>query len=100
MATMGIVYGLGGEVDEASEPLRDRLRKERRADGTPVWTPLVGLSLMIFFAFAAQCMSTLAAVKRETRSWRWPAFLMVYMTVLAYVASLIVYQGGRALGFQ
>ena len=54
---------------------------------------------MVFFALACQCMSTLAVVKRETKSWRWPAFLFVYMTALAYAASLLVYQGGRLLGF-
>jgi ferrous iron transport protein B len=60
---------------------------------------LVGLSLMVFFALACQCMSTLAAVKRETRTWRWPVFLFVYMTALAWIASFVVYQGGRLLGF-
>ena len=56
--------------------------------------------MMIFFALACQCMSTLAAVRRETATWRWPAFLFVYMTSLAWVASLVVYQGGRFLGFE
>jgi ferrous iron transport protein B len=59
----------------------------------------VGLSLMVFFALACQCMSTLAAVKRETRSWKWPTFLFAYMTALAWLASFVVYQGGRLLGF-
>jgi ferrous iron transport protein B len=54
---------------------------------------------MVFFALAMQCMSTLAVVKRETQSWRWPAFLFSYMTVLAWCASFLVYQGGRLLGF-
>jgi ferrous iron transport protein B len=53
---------------------------------------------MVFFALSCQCMSTLAVVRRETRSWRWPAFMFAYMTVLAYGASLLVYQGGRLLG--
>ena len=99
ISTMGLVYGIGGDVDEEAVPLRDRIRKERRADGSPVYSPLVGLSLMVFFALACQCMSTLAVVRRETKSWRWPAFLFVYMTCLAYVVSLTVYQGGRLLGF-
>jgi ferrous iron transport protein B len=98
VSTMGLVYGIG-DADDASEPLRDKIRSERRADGKPVYTPLTGLSLMIFFALACQCMSTLAVVKRETRSWKWPLFLFAYMTTLAYVCSLIVYQGGRFLGF-
>jgi ferrous iron transport protein B len=70
-----------------------------RADGEPVYTPLVGLSLMVFFALACQCMSTLAAIRRETATWRWPAFAFAYMTVLAWLASFAVFQGGRLLGF-
>jgi ferrous iron transport protein B len=68
-------------------------------DGRPRYTPLVGLSLLVFFALSCQCMSTLAVVRRETKTWRWPAFMFAYMTVLAYGASLLVYQGGRLLGF-
>ncbi|MCP3917855.1 MAG: ferrous iron transport protein B [bacterium] len=99
VATMGVVYGVGDEVDEDSPSLREKIKAESRASGTPVYTPLVGLSLMIFFALACQCMSTLAALKRETRSYRWPAFLFVYMTALAWGASFVVYQGGRLLGY-
>ncbi len=99
VSTMGVVYGVGDKVDEKSTTLRAKIRAEEREDGKPVYTPLVGLSLMIFFALACQCMSTLAAVYRETKSWRWPVFLFAYMTALAWVASFIVYQGGRALGF-
>ena len=98
VATMGVVYGVGDEVDEESESLRDRIKEARRPDGSLVYTPLVGFSLMIFFAFAAQCMSTLAAVKRETGGYAWPVFMTVYMTVLAWVASFVVYQGGLLLG--
>jgi ferrous iron transport protein B len=96
---MGVVYGVGAEQDEGSVTLRDRIRAESYADGRPVYTPLVGLSLMVFFALACQCMSTLAAVRRETKSWRWPAFLFTYMTALAWVLSFAIYQGGRLLGF-
>jgi ferrous iron transport protein B len=99
VSTMGVVYGIGADTDEESAPLRDRIRAEKHADGSPVYSPLVGLSLMVFFALSAQCMSTLAVVKRESRSWRWPVFLFAYMTVLAWVASFVVYQGGKALGF-
>jgi ferrous iron transport protein B len=98
VATMGIVYAAGDEVDERDEGLRDKLRNEKKPDGSPAYTPLVGLSLLVFFALACQCVSTLAVVKRETHSYRWPAFLLVYMTALAWVASFIVYQGGRLLG--
>ena len=99
VGTLGIVYGIGEEEDETSVGLRDRLRHARRTDGTLLFTPLTGLSLMVFFVLAAQCMSTLAAVKRESGSWGWTIFLLVYMNVVAYVASLIVYQGGRMLGY-
>jgi ferrous iron transport protein B len=98
VSTMGLVYGLG-EVGDDDAPLRERMRAEMRADGKPVYTPLVGLSLMVFFALACQCMSTVAVVKRETQSWRWPAFMVAYMTTLAWVASFCVYQVGSALGF-
>jgi ferrous iron transport protein B len=98
ISTMGIVYGVGTD-DEEMAPLRDRMRAETRADGAPAYRPLVGLSLMVFFALACQCMSTLAVVRRETRSWKWPAFLFAYMTALAWLASFLVYQGGTWLGF-
>jgi len=99
VSTLGVVYGVGDEADEASTPLRSRLHEERWPDGRRVYSPLVGLSLMVFFALAAQCMSTLAVVRRETRSWAWPAFLFGYMTTLAWVCSFLTYQGGRLLGF-
>jgi ferrous iron transport protein B len=99
VSTLGIVYSVGGDADETSEPLRKALREERRPDGTPAYTPLVGLALMIFFALACQCMSTLAVVRRETRSLRWPLFLFGYMTSLAWIVAFLVYQGGRLLGF-
>jgi ferrous iron transport protein B len=97
VSTLGIVYAVG-EADETSFALRDKLRRAKRPDGTPAFTWLTALSLMVFFVLACQCMSTLAVVKRETNSWRWPIFMFGYMTVLAYVASLVVYQGGVALG--
>jgi ferrous iron transport protein B len=98
VSTLGLVFGLEQTDDEAL-PLRDRMRAETRADGAPAYPPLVGLSVMVFFALACQCMSTLSVVYRETRSWRWPALMLGYMTVLAYGASFIVYQGGMLLGF-
>jgi ferrous iron transport protein B len=99
VATMGVVYSVGEGADEENESLRDKLRNETKSDGQPAYTPLVGLSLLVFFALACQCVSTLAVVKRETRSWRWPAFLLFYMTSLAWICSFAVYQGGRLLGF-
>jgi ferrous iron transport protein B len=99
VSTLGIVYAVGTDADEQSEPLRKALRDAKRSDGRRAYTPLVGLSLMIFFALACQCMSTLAVVRRETRSMRWPLFLFGYMTTLAWITSFLVYQGGRLLGF-
>ncbi len=99
VSTLGMVYSTGKDVDEESVTLRERIRAEKYKDGSHVYTPLVGLSLMIFFALACQCMSTLAVVKRETGGYRWPLFLFAYMTGLAWIASFVVYQGGRLLGF-
>ncbi len=98
VSTLGLVYGIG-DADQDDAPLRDKIRAERRADGGRSYTPLMGLSLMIFFALSCQCMSTLMVVYRETRTVRWPIFMFTYMTTLAYVASFLVYQGGRLLGF-
>ena len=98
ISTLGVVFGIG-EADEETKPLREALREARHTDGTPVMTPLSGISLMVFFLLACQCMSTIAVVRRESGSWKWPVFLFSYMTVLAYVASFAVYQGGRLLGF-
>jgi ferrous iron transport protein B len=97
VSTLGIVYGLG-EADEENESLRTAMQRDTRADGTPLYTPLTGLSLLVFFVLAMQCMSTIAVVKRETRSWKWPLFQVAYMTALAILGSLVVYQGGRLLG--
>jgi ferrous iron transport protein B len=99
VATMGVVYSAGNDLDENSPSLREKLRNEKKADGSPAYTPLTGLSLMVFFALACQCMSTLAVVKRESGGYGWPVFLLVYMTVLAWITSFAVYQGGRLLGF-
>lgn len=98
VSTLGLVYGLGDGTDEESPSLREAMRADRHRDGSPVYTPLVGLSLLVFFVLAMQCMSTLAAVKRETGGWKWPLFQLGYMTTLAYTASLLVYQVGRLVG--
>jgi ferrous iron transport protein B len=98
VATLGLVYGIDDSGGDNTS-LRDQLRAETRADGKPAYTPLMGLSLLVFFAISCQCMSTLAAVKRETKSYKWPAFMFAYMTGLAYVLSLGVFQIGRLLGF-
>jgi ferrous iron transport protein B len=99
VSTMGVVYGAGSAADEDTPRLREALREERRPDGSLVFTPLACLSLMVFFAIACQCSSTLVVVRRETRSWRWPAFLFAYTGALAWAASFAVFQGGKLLGF-
>jgi ferrous iron transport protein B len=99
VSTFSIVYNVGPDEDEGSPSLIEAVREARRPDGTPAWTPLVAVSMMVFFVLACQCMSTVAVVRRETNSWRWPLFMVGYMLVLAYVASLITFQGGRLLGF-
>jgi ferrous iron transport protein B len=99
VSTLSIVYNVGEDATEESSSLIEAVRNARRADGSPAWTPLVAVSMMVFFVLACQCMSTIAIVRRETNSWRWPLFMVSYMLVLAYVASFITYQGGRLLGF-
>ncbi len=98
VSALATIYSAGdGEGDPML--LRDALKKDRYPDGTPVYTPLVALSLMIFFVFALQCVSTLAIARRETNTWKWPIVMWCYMFVLAYTSSFIVYQGGKLLGF-
>ncbi|HEX6728717.1 MAG TPA: ferrous iron transport protein B, partial [Pyrinomonadaceae bacterium] len=100
VSTLSVVYNVGGEGDpEGDGSLTQAMANARRPDGSRVWTPLVALSLMVFFVLACQCMSTLAIVRRETNSWRWPVFMVSYMLALAYAASFITFQGGRLLGF-
>lgn len=99
VGTLGLVYGMEADDDDPVE-LRKAIREDRDpVTGRPRYTPLSGLALMVFFVYACQCMSTLSVVRRETRSWRWAAFMFVSMTALAYVAALLVYQGGRLLGY-
>lgn len=97
VSTLSIIYNVGDDAE--SESIVKAVQEAKREDGTRAWTPLTALTMMVFFVLACQCMSTLAIVRRETNSLMWPAFMFAYMTVLAYVVSLIVYQGGRLLGF-
>lgn len=97
IAALGTIYNLGNEQDEGSIALRDTMRAERWPDGRPVYTPLVALSVMVFFALCCQCGATLATIKRETGSWGYALFTFIYMTGLAYVGALLVYQIGTRL---
>lgn len=98
VGTMGITFAVG-EADETSQDLREQLAGATWPDGRTVLTPLVGVGLMVFYVLACQCISTLAVVRKETGSWRWPALMFGYMGVLAYVASFAVYQVGNWLGW-
>src|SRR5688572_27329025 len=100
VSTMSLVYNVGeaDDSDEATQTLAQTLREQKRPDGTPVYSTLVALTLMVFYVFALQCVSTVAIVRRETNSWKWPAFQWLYMGALAWVLAFITYQGGRWLG--
>ncbi|MCX7800752.1 MAG: ferrous iron transporter B [Fimbriimonadales bacterium] len=99
VSTLGVIFNLGGEVDGESKDLRRALAEARRPDGAPLLTPAVAASFMVFMALCCQCMATLATVRKETGSWRWPVFLFAYMTLLAYGASVAVYQvASRLIG--
>ena len=98
VSTMSIVYNVENEADDTL-PLRDAMLREKWPDGSNVFTPLVCVSLLLFYVLALQCISTVAVVRRETNGWRWPLFQLGYLTGVAYLASLVVYQGGRWLGF-
>ncbi len=90
VGTMATLYSVGDE--EKDLKLKEKMKEAVRPDGKPVFNLASGISLMIFYLFAMQCMSTLAVVRRETRSWKWPIIQFIYMTALAYVMSLLAYQ--------
>lgn len=91
VGTMATIYSVNGD-DAHLDSVREKMHQAKNPDtGQPVFTFAVAFSLMVFYAFAMQCMSTLAIVYRETKSWKWPMIQLVYMTALAYIASLIVY---------
>jgi ferrous iron transport protein B len=103
LGTLGVIYNLGEDVKLDDEEGRTQLQRQLHNatwDGTerPVFTVPVALSVMVFFALCAQCAATLAVIKRETNSWRWPAFTFTYMTVLAYIGAFATYQIGTWLG--
>jgi len=98
VSTMGVVFNVD-DPEEDTTPLREALAAATWPDGRPLFTPLVCLNLMIFYVFAMQCVATVAVVRRETNSWRWPLFQIGYMTGTAWLACFVVYQVGSALGF-
>ncbi|HHL72572.1 MAG TPA: ferrous iron transport protein B [Bacteroidetes bacterium] len=99
VSTMATIYNIQ-DADETSVNLRSAMRDDiDPRTGKPVYSALVAISLMVFFVLACQCMSTLAVVRKETNSLRWPAFMFVYMLLLAWISSFAIYQAGRLLGF-
>lgn len=92
VGTMATLYSVGEDADENSETLRNKMQSAKRVDGSPVYTKATGFSLLVFYLLAMQCMSTLAIVKKETGSWKWPLIQLLYMTVIAYTLSFVAYQ--------
>jgi len=96
--SLGILFAVGNETEAESPRLRDAVHDAKWPDGRPLFTPWTAVGLMVFFALCAQCMSTLATVRRETNSWKWPWFMFAYMSGLAYVAAILIHQVGRWVG--
>lgn len=89
VGSLATIYSVGSEEEI---PIKNRMMQEKRANGQPVFDFATGISLMLFYAFAMQCMSTLAIVKKETNSWRWPMLQLGFMTIIAYLSALSAYQ--------
>jgi ferrous iron transport protein B len=101
VSTMSTVYNVGKyeRSESGLSNLATTLKAQKRPDGSPVYTPLVAVTLMVFYVFALQCVSTVAVVRRETNSWKWPLFQWLYMGILAWTLAFLTYQGGRLLGW-
>ena len=102
VSTMSTVYNVGkAEKTESSmKSLESTLKAQRRPNGELVYTPLTAITLMVFYVFALQCVSTVAVVRRETNSWKWPFFQWVYMGILAWGLAFLTFHGGHWLGFR
>jgi ferrous iron transport protein B len=100
VSTMSIVYNIG-ESDDSRQTteLQAALRQQKHPDGTPVYTTLTAVTLMVFYVFALQCVSTVAVVRRETNSWKWPLFQWAYMGALAWVLAFLTFRMGHLLGW-
>jgi ferrous iron transport protein B len=100
VSTMGTIYGVSVSDPHTAANLQELLRTEiNPATGGPFFTPLRGISLMVFYVLAMQCFSTTAVVRRETGGWKWALFQWGYMTALAWLAGAVVWNGGRLLGW-
>ena len=98
IAVLGTIYAVGSDVDATDQGLIERIDTARWPDGRPVFTLPVALGLMVFYAFCLQCVATVATMRRETNSWRWPILAWTYMTGFGYLGALITYQAASALG--
>lgn len=96
--SLGIMFSIGGDVDESSGDLRQAIAHATLSDGRPLMTPYTAAAFMVFFALCCQCMGTLAVVRKETGSWKWSLLLFSYMTALAYIGAVLIYQIGNWIG--
>ena len=94
VSTMGIVYS-AGDTEESTASLEDQMKGDHYANGKPVWTPLVAISLLVWFVLAMQCLSTLSIVRKETGGWLWPLGMLIYMNGLAWIVCFAIFQIGR-----
>ncbi len=101
VSTMSIIYNVGNydKSEESMKNLQRVIQKEIRPDGSRVYTPLTAITLMVFYVFALQCVSTVAVVRRETNSWKWPLFQWAYMGALAWVMAFATWRIGLLLGW-
>ncbi|PIP13239.1 MAG: ferrous iron transport protein B [bacterium (Candidatus Stahlbacteria) CG23_combo_of_CG06-09_8_20_14_all_34_7] len=98
VGTLGTLHFVG-EADEESEGLRQSLQNQTRPDGSKFFNPLVAYALMVFVLLYIPCVASIAVIKRETNSWRWPIFAAFYTTAIAWLVAFFIYQGGKLLGF-
>src|SRR5438552_13008582 len=101
LSTMSLVYGVGkyDRSHSSLSKLEQTLRQQNHPNGASIYTPLTAVTLMVFYVFALQCVSTVAVVRRETNSWKWPLFQWLYMGLLAWGLAFVTYHGGLLLGW-
>jgi ferrous iron transport protein B len=100
VSTMGTIYNVETGDEYGTTSLRERMQSDVRPDtGTRVFTPLTGICLMVYYVLAMQCLSTVATMRRETNTWRWPLIQIGYMTALAYAATFVTYRAGLWMGW-
>ena len=97
IAVLGTIYAVDADAEDGAQTITSRIKAAQHADGSPVYTLPMAVGLMVFYALCLQCFSTVAVMRRETNSWRWPIFSWFYMTGLAYIGALLCYQLGSAI---